>query len=367
MKKRDFIKFLGFGTLGTVACVTGIAGCFSRGSSGERKNWAWVHPLEQPDNTDTGGEWEKLLTNLKGWGVDSVLLLVREKSIIDKVLPIAVRTGIELHGWIITMEYPDKATMKEHPSWYVVNGRGESCIDKPAYIDDYRWLCPSNPEVIEFTKSRVSELCAYNELAGVHLDYIRYPDVILAPAHRKLYDIPQDELIHPQFDYCYCDICRAGFEQISGLDPLMISDQDTNEAWREFRHNSLTTVVNELYGLVHKSNKILSAAVFPTPGLSKLRVRQDWVNWKLDYVMPMIYQKYESKPVEWIGTAVREGTGALAGKFPLLSGLHLYQLSPEELGQAARLSLDAGASGIAYFTGNKMDENYWKQLKNIIS
>ena len=34
MKKRDFIKVLGLGTLGTLAWVTGIAGCFSKGSSG---------------------------------------------------------------------------------------------------------------------------------------------------------------------------------------------------------------------------------------------------------------------------------------------------------------------------------------------
>jgi uncharacterized lipoprotein YddW (UPF0748 family) len=94
-----------------------------------------------------------------------------------------------------------------------------------------------------------------------------------------------------------------------------------------------------------------------------MRVRQDWVNWKLDYVMPMIYQKYEIKPVEWIEAATREGMEALAGKFPLYSGLHLYQLTPEEFGLAADLSVKAGASGIALFTGNKMSEAYWKCME----
>jgi uncharacterized lipoprotein YddW (UPF0748 family) len=121
-------------------------------------------------------------------------------------------------------------------------------------------------------------------------------------------------------------------------------------------------MVDELYNLVHKNRKVLSAAVFPTPELAKLRVRQDWINWKLDYIMPMIYHKYENKPVEWIETATREGVEALAGKFPLYSGLHLYQLSPEELGLAQGLSLKAGASGLALFTGNKMSEAYSKFL-----
>lgn len=360
MKKREFLKILSLGTMGTIAFATGLSSCSCSHHKPGRKTWAWVHPNQPPDADKTPDEWKLLLGNLKKWGIDAVLLLTRNNSVIDQVLPLAKETDLELHAWIITMEYPNEVTMKEHPSWYVVNAKGESCIDKPAYIDDYRWLCPSNPEVMEFTKKRVTDLCAYNELAGIHLDYIRYPDVVLAPVHRAKYDIPQDDLIHPQFDYCYCDICRDQFKKLSGLDPLVISDQDTNEAWRDFRHESITNLVNGLYDLVHIKNKVLSAAVFPTPELSKMRVRQDWVNWRLDYIMPMIYQAYESKPVEWIETATREGVEALAGKFPLYSGLHLNQLTPEELGRAIGLSVKAGASGIVLFTGNKMTEAYWE-------
>ena len=348
--------------MGTVAFAPGLWSCKDSGLKTGLKIWAWVHPNQPPDTDKTSDEWKLILGNLKKWGIDAVLILVRDKSVIDQVLPIALEADLELHAWIITMEFPDEITMKEHPSWYVVNAKGESCIDKPAYINDYRWLCPSNPEVKEFTKKIVSDLCAYSELSGIHLDYIRYPDVVLAAFHRAKYDIPQDELIHPQFDYCYCEICRNQFRQISGLDPYLISDQSTNEAWRDFRHNSITKLVDEMYDLVHKNGKVLSAAVFPTPALAKLRVRQDWVNWKLDYVMPMIYHKYENKPVEWIETATREGVEALAGKFPLYSGLHLYQLTPEELGLAAGLSVKAGASGLSLFTGNKMSEAYNKSM-----
>jgi uncharacterized lipoprotein YddW (UPF0748 family) len=363
MKKREFVKILSLGTIGTIASSNGLWSCNGSGRKSEYKIWAWVHPNQPPDTDKTSDEWKLFLGNLKKWGIDSVLLLTRNRSIIDQVLPIASATGLELHAWIITMEFPDEITMKEHPSWYIVNAKGESCIDKPPYIDEYRWLCPSNPEVVEFTKKRVSDLCAYSELAGIHLDYIRYPDVVLAAFHRAKYDIPQDELIHPQFDYCYCEVCRNQFRQFSGKDPLTIADQATNDAWRDFRHNSITKLVDQLYDLVHKNRKVLSAAVFPTPELAKIRVRQDWVKWKLDYIMPMIYHKYEMKPVEWIETATREGVEALAGKIPLYSGLHLYQLTPEELGLAAALSVKAGASGLALFTGNKMSEAYSKYLE----
>lgn len=366
MQKRHFLKTITYGTAGILAFSYGLSGCLGPGRKAGQKNWAWVHPKEPPDAAITTDEWKKLLSDLKKWGIDSVLLLTRTKSIIEEVLPLAKEAGIELHAWIISLEWPDNSTMNAHPQWYVVNGNGESCIEKPAYINDYRWLCPTNPEVIVFMKNRITELCLYHELAGVHLDYIRYPDVVLASAHRVKYDIPQDDLVHPQFDYCYCDLCRSGFKQLSGVDPLTLKDQATNEAWLNFRYNSLTKLVDELYDTAHKGGKILTAAVFPTPELAKMRVRQDWVKWKLDCVMPMIYQKYENKPVEWIGTAVKEGVEALGGKFPLYSGLHLSQLTPVELGLAANLSLKSGASGIVLFTGNKMNNDYWTYLRKEI-
>jgi len=366
MKKRDFLKILGTGTAIAFALPSGAWSCIGSNRTHGSKNWAWVHPNEPSDQAKTSDEWKKLFDNLKKWGVDAVLLLTRINSMVEQVLPIAKRAGIELHAWIISLEWPDKNTIKEHPQWYVVNGKGESCLKKPAYIDDYRWLCPSNPEVLEFLKKRVAELCSYNELAGVHLDYIRYPDVVLAAAHRAKYDIPQDDLVHPQFDYCYCELCRSQFKKLSGMDPLTLPDQSTNEAWLNFRYTSLTHLVNKIYDIVHKSGKMLSAAVFPTPELAKMRVRQDWVKWNLDCIMPMGYHRYESKPVEWIGTATREGVEALTGKFPLYSGVHLSQLTPQELGLAANLSLKAGASGIVLFTGNKMSDDYWKYIRKEI-
>jgi len=363
MKKRDFIKVLGAGglALSGLAVAPGFAGCKSRDyNASGRKTWAWVHPNEYPDTAKTTDEWKWLFGEFNKWGLKDVLLLTRKKDIIDQVLPVAVEADINLHAWIISLEFPDEATMKSHPAWYVVNANGESCIDKPAYISDYKWLCPSNPEVHEFMKSRVSDLCSYSELAGVHLDYIRYPDVVLTPFHRAKYDIPQDDLIHPQFDYCYCQNCRDRFKQVEGIDPPDLPDPLTDEKWLKFRLDALSGLVNELYDTAHIHNKLLTAAVFPTPEISKFRVRQDWVNWKLDVIMPMIYQRYESQPVEWIGQATEESVGALKGRMPLYSGLHLAQLTPEELKEATLVSLNAGASGVALFTGNKMNDYYWQ-------
>ncbi len=79
MIKREFVKMLGLGTLGTVGLVTGIISCSNSSRNSRYKNWAWVHPVEPSEQVNITNEWKRLLLNLKKWGVDSVLLLAREK------------------------------------------------------------------------------------------------------------------------------------------------------------------------------------------------------------------------------------------------------------------------------------------------
>ena len=40
--------------------------------------------------------------------------------------------------------------LDKHPDWYAVNRKGESCHDKPAYVDYYRFLCPNHQGVAEY-------------------------------------------------------------------------------------------------------------------------------------------------------------------------------------------------------------------------
>jgi hypothetical protein len=101
--------------------------------------------------------------------------------------------------------------------------------------------------------------------------------------------------------------------------------------------------------------KPITAAVFPTPEIARRLVRQDWTNWKLDGVCPMIYHGFYKESVSWIGEAVKEGVHGLCGSFPLYAGLFLSDFkSNEEIGQGIDVSLKNGASGIVFF--GKVDE-----------
>lgn len=68
---------------------------------------------------------------------------------------------------------------------------------------------------------------------GVHLDYVRMPDVILPVSLWKNYGIEQKEEL-PEYDYCYCDVCRELFKAKTGQDPLELKYPMENQELDQF-------------------------------------------------------------------------------------------------------------------------------------
>jgi uncharacterized lipoprotein YddW (UPF0748 family) len=232
---------------------------------------------------------------------------------------------------------------------------------KPPYVPYYQWLCPSRPSVRDYLRAEVDRLAAHPGVDGVHLDYIRHPDVILPVALWPRYNLVQDRE-YPEFDFCYCEVCRQGFRARSGTDPLDLPDPTADQAWREFRWNSVTGVVRTLSEAVHGRGKRITAAVFPTPAIARKLVRQAWEQWPLDAVFPMIYHSFYLEPVDWIGSATREGVAALGPGEPLCTGLYLPDLKPDELGRAVRLARDAGAGGVSLFEMGGLSDAHLAEL-----
>ena len=95
-------------------------------------------------------------------------------------------------------------------------------------------------------------------------------------------------------------------------------------------------------------------------------MRQDWTNWNLDGVCPMIYHGFYKEQVSWIGDAVAEGIHFLCGKFPLYAGLFLPDFkSDNELEQGIKTALKNGASGIVLF--GHVNENILKVFENTLA
>jgi uncharacterized lipoprotein YddW (UPF0748 family) len=270
---------------------------------------------------------------------------------------------------------------KIKPEWYAVNGIGVSALDKPAYVSYYHFVCPNHEEFCQYLEEMYGGIADIPEVDGIHLDYIRYPDVILARGLWKKYGLVMDRE-YPQFDYCYCNKCVADFKAKTGIDIKSVEDPSRIEEWKQFRYDLITNLVNRLAKMVHSKNKQINAAVFPGPNsIAKKIVRQEWDKWNIDAFFPMNYNDFYLEGTKWIGEMCKESVTALNSTKPVYSGMFIcpdpekkakesdpenHGLIPEELEAAIRESMENGATGICLFTPDRMTKEDWIVFKKAI-
>ncbi|MFB3105777.1 MAG: hypothetical protein ACE1ZA_12770, partial [Pseudomonadales bacterium] len=168
------------------------------------KHWAWMGEGNEGWTLD---EWKQQLGQMRAAGISAVLFHEGIK-ILTELVPAARQQGMEVHLWNPTML--EGGLEDEHREWYVVNRKGESAAVKPAYVPYYKFMCPSREPVQQYLAEQFETLAQMEDITSIHLDYIRYPDVILPVALWPKYDLVQDKE-YPEFDYCYCEVCRAAF------------------------------------------------------------------------------------------------------------------------------------------------------------
>ncbi len=330
------------------------------------KAWIWMHG----SNELSDAAWSKRFSELASYGIDGILLGGSDE-LLKRVIPLASDENIEIQAWRWMLNCNDKEVIENHPEWYSVSREGYSCLERQPYVGYYKWLCPSREGVRGYLVSRVRETMSIEGLAGFHMDYIRHPDVILPRALWETYGLYQDHEM-PEYDYCYCEVCRTNFKEKHGYDPLELDHPDLDTAWRQYRWNIVTDLVNafnlndnEGDEYVHQR---LSAAVFPSPEISRRLVRQDWDKWiTLREVFPMVYHSFYNEELPWIGECTWAGVHAINDRIPLYTGLYIPALSPEELSKAIMIAIDAGASGVSLFDYNAMTLDHWEAFSKRIN
>jgi len=338
--------------------------------------YAW---LGGPGNA-SDMELKEYFSDLKNKGIDGLMYNGgQDPATYVRVGKIAKEVGLEFFTWIPTMIQRNNPALNKE--WYAINGLGESAFDKPAYVNYYKFLCPSREEVYQFLEEMYGKIADIQEVDGIHLDYIRFPDVILAEGLWKKYNLVMDKE-YPQFDYCYCEQCVGNFKEKTGIDIKTVDNPSEVEEWKQFRYDLITHIVNRLADMVHSKNKQINAAVFPGPNsIAKKIVRQEWDKWNLDAFYPMNYNDFYLKGTTWIGEVSKEAINALNGEKPVYSGLFIcpnpdkkneepdpenHGLTPEELEPAIRESIKNGAAGICLFTPRRMTDAHWEVFANAI-
>ena len=317
------------------------------------KNWMWMRL--NPEWSDD--DYRTRFAKVHDAGISAVLF----EGYDETVFRLCKEAGLEAHYWKWTMNR--RELLDSHPEWYAVNRKGESSSDKPAYVEYYRFLCPSHPEVADYLAEDYLRCAALPYVDGMHLDYVRYPDVVLPVGLWQNYGIEQTSE-HPEYDYCYCDLCREKFRARTGRDPLEIQFPMEDQSWVNFRLDAITNVVRNISDRMKRNGRFLSAAVFPGPSMARRMVRQDWGNWPLEAYFPMIYNGFYYEGPEWIGRSVAESVKSVGGRAAIYAGLFFPDITGDDFERALDAAYDNGASGVSFFDGP--DDEYLIRLRSYL-
>lgn len=285
---------------------------------------------------------------------------------------------IRIHGWInayALARNEDAPIIRELGKQAVLQDQyGRSLLDYPA-SGAPEWakgfglgtrgifLDPGNPDV----RQRIIDVAAhlvrnYPRLAGVHLDYIRYPYAVpISPGSR----------FSPRLDFGYNETSVSRFEQTSGRTAPRADAQVTGAdatAWDDWRRAQVTAAVRG----VHETTKgirqdvVVSAAVLPWAERAYLSAFQDWRGWLedgfLDKAVVMNYTEDERLAAQVSRSAlaakrVKRGDGHGEGEVVIGLGVYKFTDQPAGLWRQWGAAQEAGADGVALFSYDQMVDN----------
>jgi uncharacterized lipoprotein YddW (UPF0748 family) len=192
---------------------------------------------------------------------------------IAKCLAAGKKHGVQVHVWKVNWNLGHAA-----PAEFVQKMRSAGRLQMSSRGAEELWLCPSHPENQKLEIAAMVEVARKYDVAGIHFDYIRYPDG----------------------DHCFCAGCRERFERAVGA-PVENWPRDVlatgalRQPWLDWRRGNITAVVravSEQARAIKPALKI-SAAVFRNQTTDRDNVGQDWKLWCekgwVDFVCPMDY------------------------------------------------------------------------------
>lgn len=265
-----------------------------------------------------------------------------------------------LPGWKGVVEPPssNRQLWTAHPDWFMVDSLGQKMLPTAGW---YAFINPVLPEVRAYLRGIVSELCQY-EVAGIHLDYIRYPEDYRLVA-REHYPHATDEEILRHSDFSYDPVSQAELLERYGWDVSKSSITD-------FRCDSVTRVVRDISYVMQMKRPgecLLTASVMGNPVDGRAHAYQDsgaWVRQGLvDWVVQM---NYGTKSFEPNLKAIQKAAGRRGFKSSVVVGLYCKNEVDVVAAQIDQVAV-SGSRGYALFSYSFLfDENHRETEKGRI-
>lgn len=201
------------------------------------------------------------------------------------------------------------------------------------------WMCPSQEANRQVELAAATEFVRDYDVDGFQFDFIRYPNA----------------------SGCFCDRCRAKFEQERGARVAdwpadVVSGGALFEEYTKSRQTQITETVKMVSEAIRRLDPEvrISAAVFRDYASDSVSVGQDWVTWAqegyVDFLCPMDYTDNVEKLDGW----VRDQIERVGEHVPVCAGLGLAASSsrmetPEDMALQIDIARQAGAAGFVLF------------------
>lgn len=265
----------------------------------------------------------------------------------------ARKSGIRLHaymnvlsGWRGLNEPPRAAGQlwTAHPDWFMVDSTGQRMRPTGGW---YSFLNPALPDVRGHLTQIAAELSAY-DIAGLHLDYIRFPYDYKDVA-REIYPKSSTDEIKRRSDFSYD---RYSINQVR---------QNWQGDWGAFRRESVSQTVaalNRTFKARRGPQCIISSSVLADfdSGYSKaFQESRRWAKDRLvDWVVPM---NYNAQLFDGRLKNIRRSLGRRATAEQLVVGIDC-KADPAEIRRQVAAVRAAGCRGFALFAYSYLFENH---------
>jgi uncharacterized lipoprotein YddW (UPF0748 family) len=286
-----------------------------------------------------------------------------------EVLTRARPAGLKVHAWINVNLISSAAYLPtsrqhivyRHPEWLMVPRELASemrTIDpgSPEYLGRLaRWtrarldtveglyMSPLHADAAAHVAAIASEIVRRYDVAGIHLDYARFPG--------EQFDYGRAALL--QFKHSLRNLDEAERIRLDAqeqLDPLAYPNHFP-QRWQTFRQSRTTGLVMRVKTAVKavRPDTIISAAVLPDAEVAASVRMQDWRTWLdqslIDVLCPMAYAVDADQFSRQIESAL-----LLAGEIPVWAGVAAYRLSPTAILRHIDVAREHKVSGVILFS-----------------
>ncbi|MEV1169961.1 family 10 glycosylhydrolase [Nonomuraea sp. NPDC049784] len=178
----------------------------------------------------------------------------------------ADRQGIALHAWIDGLAVGNELgdglgpILTRHPEWAAV-GRDHVEDGHPAASPNgFYWLDVSDPVAHAYFLDLCAEMVREYRLAGIDLDYMRYPD--------------ESGWEH---SFNFSDDARRAFQDREGVDPLTLNPDATPDQWAKwtaFVAEEETRLVKDIYQKIKADDPAAVVSEAPESGTEARKIGQ---------------------------------------------------------------------------------------------